>query len=123
AQLLAAVRAGQRYIELGPGRFARVEAELAAAATSIDDLAHEQGGALRLGPSSVAALEAIGLPQLEAAAEWRALQARVQAARDLEPEPPATLRAELRPYQREGYRWLARLSAWDAGACLADDMG
>ena len=34
-----------------------------------------------------------------------------------------TLQAELRPYQEEGYRWLARLSRLGAGACLADDMG
>jgi SNF2 family DNA or RNA helicase len=29
----------------------------------------------------------------------------------------------LRPYQVEGFRWLARLAAWGVGACLADDMG
>jgi hypothetical protein len=33
------------------------------------------------------------------------------------------LQAELRDYQVEGYRWLARLAHWGAGACLADDMG
>jgi SNF2 family DNA or RNA helicase len=36
---------------------------------------------------------------------------------------PSTLQAELRDYQVEGYRWLARLAHWGAGACLADDMG
>ncbi|MFK5584043.1 SNF2-related protein [Serinicoccus sp. LYQ131] len=37
--------------------------------------------------------------------------------------PPPGLDATLRPYQLEGYRWLARL--WDAGlgGILADDMG
>ena len=33
------------------------------------------------------------------------------------------MQAELRPYQEEGFCWLARLSRWGAGACLADDMG
>jgi non-specific serine/threonine protein kinase len=33
------------------------------------------------------------------------------------------LRTELRPYQREGVRWLAFLSRLRLGACLADDMG
>ncbi len=42
---------------------------------------------------------------------------------DLEPELPSTLQAELRDYQLEGFRWLARLAHWGAGACLADDMG
>lgn len=36
---------------------------------------------------------------------------------------PATLRATLRPYQLEGYRWLYSLYRHKCGACLADDMG
>jgi superfamily II DNA or RNA helicase len=54
---------------------------------------------------------------------WQSLLERLAAARDLEPALPSTLQAELRDYQAEGYRWLARLAHWGAGACLADDMG
>ena len=36
---------------------------------------------------------------------------------------PSSLEAKLRPYQREGYEWLARHAACGFGACLADDMG
>ena len=36
---------------------------------------------------------------------------------------PSSLTVELRPYQLEGFRWLARLAEVGAGACLADDMG
>jgi len=36
---------------------------------------------------------------------------------------PETLRAELRPYQREGYRWLSFLYGHGLGGILADDMG
>ena len=32
-------------------------------------------------------------------------------------------KATLRPYQQEGYEWLAKLLALGLGACLADDMG
>jgi SNF2 family DNA or RNA helicase len=38
-------------------------------------------------------------------------------------EPPPSLRAELRPYQREGVAWLQHLREHDAGGVLADDMG
>src|SRR3954468_1706499 len=38
-------------------------------------------------------------------------------------DPPATLAAQLRPYQRRGLSWLAFLSSLGFGACLADDMG
>ncbi len=36
---------------------------------------------------------------------------------------PKGINAELRPYQEEGFRWLASLVKINAGACLADDMG
>lgn len=36
---------------------------------------------------------------------------------------PVDLRADLRPYQREGTRWLARRRDQELGALLADDMG
>ncbi len=39
------------------------------------------------------------------------------------PALPAGLRAELRPYQREGFHFLAHLSANRLGGVLADDMG
>lgn len=54
---------------------------------------------------------------------WRGLLA--EAAGDA-PEPvpaPAGLRAELRPYQAEGFAWLAFLWRHRLGGILADDMG
>jgi superfamily II DNA or RNA helicase len=42
----------------------------------------------------------------------------------IEPIPiPHALQAKVRPYQQEGYRWLAFLYRHRLGACLADDMG
>jgi superfamily II DNA or RNA helicase len=38
-------------------------------------------------------------------------------------EPPETLTAELRPYQLDGFRWLAFLWEYQLGGILADDMG
>ena len=45
------------------------------------------------------------------------IQARVT------PEVPAALKAELRPYQKEGFHFLCYLSANRFGGILADDMG
>ena len=36
---------------------------------------------------------------------------------------PKTLKAVLRPYQKEGYEWLRYMEKLKFGACLADDMG
>lgn len=62
---------------------------------------------------------------------WRALVAAVgtpsegadASATSAPVEPPAGFALPLRPYQLEGFRWLARMRAAGLGAVLADDMG
>ena len=54
---------------------------------------------------------------------YKAFMEKTKAAFALEPEVPESVTANLRDYQKEGFRWLCRLDAWGAGACLADDMG
>ena len=53
---------------------------------------------------------------------WRSVGIRGPRGRRIRrlPEP---FEAELRPYQVGGFRWLATVASWGAGACLADDMG
>ncbi len=57
----------------------------------------------------------------------RAWQSQVKGLLELDAitdhEPPATLLADLRPYQREGFAWLACLWELGLGGILADDMG
>ncbi len=49
---------------------------------------------------------------------------RVRAMGEVRPvAPPAALRAELRPYQREGLAWLQHLGRSGLAGILADDMG
>lgn len=58
------------------------------------------------------------------AREWRRQVDGLRALQALEPTaPPAALHAELRPYQAEGFSWLASLHAHGLGGILADDMG
>lgn len=58
------------------------------------------------------------------AEEWRR---QVSGLLDLDSagakEPPETLRASLRPYQGDGFRWLSFLWDCQLGGILADDMG
>ena len=51
------------------------------------------------------------------------LREKVAESRTLNAKVPRQLKATLRPYQVEGFQWIARLNSWGAGACLADDMG
>ena len=62
--------------------------------------------------------------EAQPAVSWRAT---VEALRDVDSVPeaplPVALNAELRPYQRSGYDWLAFLWQHRLGGILADDMG
>jgi hypothetical protein len=57
-------------------------------------------------------------------AEDEAVLARLMGFTRIETPPvPKDVHALLRPYQRDGYAWLAFLYEHRFGACLADDMG
>jgi superfamily II DNA or RNA helicase len=68
-------------------------------------------------------LAALGVVTEQAQA-WRR---QVEALLELDALPrhdlPATLAARLRPYQQEGFAWLAALWELELGGILADDMG
>ena len=70
--------------------------------------------------------DADDLPVRRTADSVRSLVAhlRQQAGDTAEPEmPPGSLKASLRPYQIEGFRWLRSLARHGLGGILADDMG
>src|SRR5690606_5352256 len=55
---------------------------------------------------------------------WRDVVGTLLDHTDLaDEEPPAGLRATLRPYQQEGYAWLRFLWRTRLGGILADEMG
>ena len=69
------------------------------------------------------ALEGSGAPW-SGGRELLDLGARLRALGEAPEEPPpASLKGELRPYQRTGYGWLRALSGSGFGGVLADDMG
>ena len=114
-----------RFLELGDGEFIALTAALR---RQLDDLrglsSPAARGAVRMHRTAALALRDFAEgTTLDADAGWRAQRERLRDADAFEPELPSTLRAELRPYQHDGFRWLARLARWGAGACLADDMG
>ncbi|RNE62262.1 DEAD/DEAH box helicase [Cryobacterium tepidiphilum] len=62
--------------------------------------------------------------ETEQAVAWRASVAGLNALTQVDPAPlPNGLHATLRPYQRDGFSWLAFLWQHGLGGILADDMG
>jgi superfamily II DNA or RNA helicase len=86
--------------------------------------ARRKDGGLKLDKLRAAQLaELDGLP-IRAPAQLAALREQLSDFRELElVHPPVGLRAELRPYQREGLSWLQFLRQFSLNGILADDMG
>jgi superfamily II DNA or RNA helicase len=68
-------------------------------------------------------LTALGVIGHQAAAWREQVQGLLSADGPGQAEPPAGLRARLRPYQQDGFAWLAILWQHRLGGILADDMG
>ncbi|WP_233583223.1 DEAD/DEAH box helicase [Corallococcus sp. CA053C] len=125
ALLLEAVRRHQRYVPLGKGRWMRLTEALREQLTPLADVAHPVRQGLEVSAAAAPALEALAEAgaRVRAPPDWRGLARRIREAQARAVRVPRGLKTKLRDYQREGFVWLARLSAWGAGACLADDMG
>jgi superfamily II DNA or RNA helicase len=114
-----------RFIPLGDGQFLALTQEFRKRLDELRAFSEKQGKGLRVHPLAAFALsdwvEQVG--EFKADRHWKEHIQRLKEIQNLEPELPSTLGAQLRDYQIDGFRWLARLSQWGVGACLADDMG
>ena len=125
ARLLDTARRKERYVRIDAHTYVAIDEALRAHLAVLAEHTHTSKDGLTLGPSANAALTTLELDgvTVDADTTWRALQDRIAAAGDTVPALPHDLDAELRAYQVDGYRWMARLAAWGAGGVLADDMG
>jgi superfamily II DNA or RNA helicase len=97
----------------------------------VDQVRHLfHGNAPGDGPIRMDRLAAAGVADtlaIDSSETTRALAQLGQSLKNITALPsadvPKTLRAELRPYQAEGYRWLQFLAAHGLHGILADDMG
>ncbi|MDE2973470.1 MAG: DEAD/DEAH box helicase [Gemmatimonadota bacterium] len=114
-----------RFVPVGEGAFVSLTASFRRQLEDLRSLSAPSGKKrLRIhGLSALSLRDFFEGTRLAADEGWSDLRRRFREARSFEPRLPGTLQAELRPYQEDGFRWLARLGRWGAGACLADDMG
>ncbi len=126
-KLLAALRRGQKMVQLDDGTLGILPEEWLSKYAVLAGLGQEQGeGSLRFSKTQAGFLDALllAMPQartdeiFENARQQLQLFSGVQAA-----DAPPTFKGELREYQREGLGWLHFLRNFNFGGCLADDMG
>lgn len=63
------------------------------------------------------------LPEVELSHNTDAFYKLMNSKEHRSEKVPASIHAELRPYQKEGYYWMYLLYLSNMGGCLADDMG
>ena len=129
-ELFVALASGQSHLLLADGAYFSLDKpELAALARLIDEartLQDQPDGALRISRFQAGLWEelaALGEVSHQAAAWQRQVSGLLDIA-EIEAAPiPASICAQLRPYQLSGFQWLAFLWANGLGGVLADDMG
>jgi superfamily II DNA or RNA helicase len=123
-ELLAAAEAKRSLLRLSDGSFGIVPTAWADSLAPVIELGKREGDAIRF--HNVQALLVDALLQQKPHSTDEAFAALRGNLISGSPEPrqePATMTAELRPYQRAGLGWLHFLRESGIGGCLADDMG
>ncbi|WP_020571767.1 DEAD/DEAH box helicase [Neolewinella persica] len=114
-----------KFVQLSEGQYVALTENLRRKLREMEGLLSKGKDGLQLHPLAAGILDDISdqLGGFEADVAWRESLQRIQNVNRTIARVPTTFRAELRPYQLDGFRWLMRLSDWGVGACLADDMG
>jgi superfamily II DNA or RNA helicase len=130
AEVFVALASGESHMLLADGAYFSL---LAPRLQSLRQLIEEARG-LTESPSAPmrisryqaglwAELAALGVVTEQAQAWQRQVEALLDLDMLAEHDPPASIVASMRPYQSEGFRWLASLWDLELGGILADDMG
>ncbi len=114
-----------RFIKMSDGQYVALSRNLKKKLQAVSAYADIQDESIRISGLASLALEDFldEVDALEGDGKWKEHINKLKDIQDKHYDVPATLQAELRDYQIEGFRWLARLADWGVGACLADDMG
>jgi superfamily II DNA or RNA helicase len=130
AELFVALANGQSHLLLSDGAYFSLDKpELASLARLIDEartLQDQPDGALRISRFQAGLWEELadlGDVGHQAAAWQRQVRGLLDVGQIESTPIPASICAQLRPYQLSGFQWLAFLWANGLGGVLADDMG
>lgn len=114
------------FVELSNGEFLALTKSFQRKLRQLKDISGSEGKkGLRVHPLAAGLMEDFTdeVKNLKVDKAWKEQVKKLHKIQDFKPQMPANFHAELRPYQQEGYNWLAKLAEWGVGACLADDMG
>lgn len=123
--LLAKLKEG-KYITLADGSMGLVPEEWLKKQLAMAQLGEKDDDHFKLDKKNIPFIDLLleEMPELKFDHSLGELRERLKKWRDSsEVHLPNSFRAELRPYQRVGLKWMQFISHLGLGGCLADDMG
>ncbi len=131
--ILSGYRRKRKFFRLADGTFLRLEDSGLSAAAELAEGLDLKGSQLAEGHFTVPGYRSFYLDQIlrehggdvqiNRSQEFKALLRDMKNVEDSDFEVPKGLKAELRPYQKFGFRWMMTLQKLGFGGILADDMG
>ncbi|MCK9450116.1 MAG: DEAD/DEAH box helicase [Bacteroidales bacterium] len=114
-----------KYIQLDDKTYLSIRSDLQKRLAALNGITHQKGKNLLAHPLGSGSIEKFleGIENVITDKSWKQHLKNLECLKSYTPSLPNNLKAELRPYQKEGVLWLDRLHHWGVGACLADDMG
>ncbi len=131
--ILQCYRRKRKFYRLADGSFLQLEDNALSAVAELAEGLELKGKQLAEGHLALPGYRAFYLDQIlrenegdirvDREPKFKALLREMKNVEDSDFEEPEGLAAELRPYQRFGYRWMMTLAKLGFGGILADDMG
>lgn len=126
SDLLSRVRESKgRFIQLGDDEYIALSEQLRKQLSALDRLMQSDHKTQKIASYNTTFLQDLvnSGANIKADKSYTEMLTKMEEADTMKFSVPRNLQADLRDYQKEGFRWLCRLAHWGAGACLADDMG
>jgi len=115
--------AGTRYVAVGDGEWLQIDRQLRQQMNQFKMAVVQEDRSMKLKNAALAVLSEMEDVSWEGDDTWMEKIREWRGQGSEEYLPCDGIKATLRTYQIDGYRWLRRLSELGVGACLADDMG
>jgi non-specific serine/threonine protein kinase len=126
ADIRKALLKKESFVRLGDGSLGMLPEEWVQKYAGIFRFGEVDGDSVRVSKRHFSVIDALynEIDNLEVQRELFEKRQKLLNFKEISDVPlPANVRAELRDYQREGFKWLHFLDEFSWGGCLADDMG
>ena len=130
SSLIQAMTAKQNYLKLQHGKWLKITKCLKERLQTLDSFyegsCYDRLPVLRPSPSTTSLWQELknhDFLSISSPPKWESQITAIAKKSKTSPEVPKDFTGSLRSYQKAGFTWLMKLSAWGVGGILADDMG